>query len=215
MKFLFLPLLLLNFSLFAQLNFQFNWGSDQVENNQKYYFNEIDWIEFSELKIYLSNYSLSNSNGEIHLKLVDLIDNENADSKVILDSVNINYFKTFTFQFGLDSVINTSGILDGDLDPINGMYWAWNSGYIHLKMVGKCSLVPSTKSEFEFHLGGYRKPNETYFDVTLPIKGNTLIFNLKPLFLNHIDFNKTTNIMIPGAPTKKITDATANLFTIE
>jgi len=58
------------------------------------------------------------------LKLVDLIDNENAESKVILDSVKINYFETLTFQFGLDSVINTSGIPDGDLDPINGMYWA-------------------------------------------------------------------------------------------
>lgn len=215
MRILILFLLLLNRNLNAQLDFQFTWGNQNVENNQKYYFNEKDWIEFSELKIYLSNYSLSKSNGGIILKLVDLIDNENADSKVILDSVNINYFETLTFQFGLDSIINTSGILDGDLDPINGMYWAWNSGYIHLKMVGKSSLVPSTKNEFEFHLGGYRKPNETYFDVTLPIKGNTLKFNLKPLFLNHIDFNKTTQIMIPGVNAKKITNATANLFSIE
>jgi hypothetical protein len=95
------------------------------------------------------------------------------------------------------------------------MYWAWNSGYIHLKMVGKSSIAQSKKNEFEFHLGGYRKPNETYFDVTLPIKGNNLKLNLKPLFLNHIDFNKTTQIMIPGEAAKTITSAASNLFSIE
>lgn len=208
-------LLLLNFNLNAQLNFQFTWGNQNIENNKMYIFNETDWIEFSELKIYFSNYSLSKSNGGIILKLVDLIDNENAESKVILDSININFFEDLTFQFGLDSIINTSGILYGDLDPINGMYWAWNSGYIHLKMVGKSSLVPTTKNEFEFHLGGYRKPNETYFDVTLPINGNTLKLNLKSLFLNHIDFNKTSKIMIPCESAKIITSAAANLFSIE
>jgi hypothetical protein len=208
-------LLLLNFNLNAQLNFQFTWGNQNIENNKMYIFNETDWIEFSELKIYFSNYSLSKSNGGIILKLVDLIDNENAESKVILDSININFFEDLTFQFGLDSINNTSGILDGDLDPMNGMYWAWNSGYIHLKMVGKSSLVPTTKNEFEFHLGGYRKPNETYFDVTLPINGNTLKLDLKSLFLNHIDFNKTSKIMIPCESAKKITHATANLFSIE
>lgn len=215
MKCLALPLLLLKFSLFAQLNFHFNWGTDQVENNKRYFFNEKDWIEFSELKVYLSNYSVSDKHGGVIFKSVDLIDNENAASKVILDSVDIIFFETFSFQLGLDSVINTSGILDGDLDPINGMYWAWNSGYIHLKMVGKSSLVQSKKNEFEFHLGGYRKPYETYFDVTLPIKGNNLRLNLKPLFLNHIDFKKTTQIMIPGEAAKIITSAVSNLFSIE
>ena len=215
MRILILFFLLLNSNLNAQMNFQFNWGDQNIENNQRYYFNEKDWIEFSELKIYLSNYSLGKNHGEVILKLVDLVDNENADSKIILDSLDINDFETFSFQLGLDSIINTSGILYGDLDPINGMYWAWNSGYIHLKMVGKSSLVPCTNNEFEFHLGGYRKPNETFFDVTLPIKGNILKLNLKSLYLNHIDFNTTTQIMIPGSTAKKITDATANLFSIE
>ena len=98
---------------------------------------------------------------------------------------------------------------------MNGMYWAWNSGYIHLKIVGKSSLVQTVKNEFEFHLGGYRKPNETYFDVTLPINGNNLKLNLKTLFLNHIDFNKTAQIMIPCEAAKMITSAAANLFSIE
>ena len=205
----------LNFNLNAQLNFQFTWENQTIENNKRYYFNAKDWIEFSELKIYLSNYSLSKNNRGVILKSVDLIDNENSESKVILDSINTNFFETLTFHFGLDSSINTSGILDGDLDPMNGMYWAWNSGYIHLKIVGKSSLVQSAKNEFEFHLGGYRKPNETYFDVTLTINGNNLKLNLKTLFLNHIDFNKTAQIMIPCEAAKMITSAAANLFSIE
>lgn len=214
MKILIFLLALLDFNVNAQLNFQFSWGDEDVENNKRYYFND-NWIEFSELKVYLSNYSLSIGNNIIVLNSVDLIDNENANSQVILDSIKLNPFNTLSFNFGLDSLINTSGILDGDLDPINGMYWAWNSGYIHLKMVGKSSLVPSTKNEFEFHLGGYRKPNETNFKVSIPINGNNLKLNLKTLFLNHIDFNKGTYIMIPGEPAKAIMTAAANLFSIE
>lgn len=215
MRILIYLLVFLNFNINAQLNFQFTWENQTIENNKRYYFNAKDWIEFSELKIYLSNYSLSKKNRGVILKSVDLIDNENSESKVILDSINTNFFETLTFHFGLDSLINTSGILDGDLDPMNGMYWAWNSGYIHLKMVGKSSLVQTAKNEFEFHLGGYRKPNETYFDVTLPINGNNLKLNLKTLFLNHIDFNKTEQIMIPCEAAKMITSEAANLFSIE
>jgi hypothetical protein len=216
MKFLLITIFIfLKLMLFAQLNFQFSWGNENVENNKRYYFSQEDWIEFSELKIYLSNYSvIAKKQGHL-MKIVDLIDNENADSKVILDSTNINLYETLTFNFGLDSLINTSGILDGDLDPVNGMYWAWNSGYIHLKMVGKSSLVNTAKNEFEFHLGGYRSPNQTCFLVTVPIKGDLLKFDLKPLFTNQIELKKSNNLMIPGKEAHQISKFAATLFSTE
>lgn len=215
MRFLFFLFIIFNFHLSAQMNFEFTWGNEKIENFKRYPLNNNDWIEFSELKIYLSNYILSEKNHTIELNSVDLIDNENTDSKVILDSINPSSFESLTFNIGLDSVINTSGILLGDLDPINGMYWAWNSGYIHLKMIGKSSLVNAAKNEFEFHLGGYRKPNETCFKVTLPIGGNTVKLDLKPLFLNHIELNNTALIMIPGAQAKKIMQEAVKLFSTE
>jgi hypothetical protein len=214
-RLLILFFVILDFNLSAQLHFQFTWGKEPIENQKKYQLNEGDWIEFDELKLYLSNYSLSKSNSGVILKLVDLIDNENAESKVILDSVNINSFEDLTFQFGLDSIINTSGILDGDLDPMNGMYWAWNSGYIHLKMVGKSSQVNTAKNQFEYHIGGYRNPNITYFSVELPLIGKTLKLDLKPLFTETIEFQHESIIMIPSPNAKIIAESVSHLFSIE
>jgi hypothetical protein len=214
-RLLILFFVILDFNLSAQLHFQFTWGKEPIENHKKYQLNEGDWIEFDELKLYLSNYSLSKSNSGVILKLVDLIDNENAESKVILDFVNINSFEDLTFQFGLDSIINTSGILDGDLDPMNGMYWAWNSGYIHLKMVGKSSQVNTAKNQFEYHIGGYRNPNKTYFSVELPLIGKTLKLDLKPLFTETIEFQHESIIMIPSPNAKIIAESVSHLFSIE
>jgi hypothetical protein len=46
----------------------------------------------------------------------------------------------------------------GDLDPIKGMYWAWQSGYINMKIEGKSSSCRTRKNEFQFHIGGYLSP---------------------------------------------------------
>ena len=61
--------------------------------------------------------------------------------------------KRIYFQIGIDSLTNVSGDLDGDLDPALGMYWAWNSGYINMKLEGKSSSCKSVKKEFQFHIG--------------------------------------------------------------
>lgn len=215
MRVLILFFITLNFTLNAQLYFQFTWGNEQIENNKKYQLSDGDWIEFNELKLYLSNYRLGGKHHELSLNAVDLLDNEFPESKIILDSLNLNLYETLHFNFGLDSTINTSGILNGDLDPMNGMYWAWNSGYIHFKMTGKSSLISTPKKEFEFHLGGYRKPNQTYFSVELPIMGSKLQLDLKSLFAEHIKIQQESVIMIPSPNAKKICEAASKLFSIK
>ena len=202
-------------TLFAQLHFQFYWGTEPIQNTKKYFLNEKDWISFSELKLYLSNFSLKSENNSIFINEIDLIDNEVEESKTILDSIQISNFNTLSFNFGLDSNINTSGILTGDLDPVNGMYWAWNSGYIHLRMVGNSNLVNTNKMLFEYHIGGYRIPYQTCFQISIPLNGRNLKFDLKPLFINQIELVKNNNLMIPGKEAHLISKFAANLFSIE
>ena len=43
----------------------------------------------------------------------------------------------FDLYLGVDSVLNYNGVHEGALDPINGMYWTWQTGYIHCKLEGK------------------------------------------------------------------------------
>ncbi|MFN8393764.1 MAG: MbnP family protein, partial [Bacteroidia bacterium] len=47
------------------------------------------------------------------------------------------------FALGIDSLTNVSGALGGDLDPTKGMYWAWQSGYINMKMEGTSPVCPA------------------------------------------------------------------------
>ena len=135
MRCLLLILTFLGTQINAQLNFEFVWGNEKIENFKNYSFLNNDSISFSELKLYVSDYLLKSADRYLSVNSVDLIDNGIPSSKIILDSINLSSYETISFNFGVDSTINTSGILTGDLDPMKGMYWAWNSGYIHLKMV--------------------------------------------------------------------------------
>lgn len=68
----------------------------------------------------------------------------------------------FQLYLGVDSVLNYNGVHEGSLDPINGMYWAWQTGYIHCKMEGNI-VCDSIKQRFEYHIGGYSTKNSGPF----------------------------------------------------
>lgn len=80
-----------------------------------------------------------------------LIDFDNAES--LNRQFNIAVVDSIQFSIGIDSVTSTSGAFGGELDPTNGMYWAWQSGYINVKME-----LEKEDIEFVYHLGGYRSP---------------------------------------------------------
>ena len=63
--------------------------------------------------------------------LIDLSIEKNI--KIKLPSIsNIN---SINIKLGIDSLESYSPNFDGDLDPIHGMYWTWQSGFINFKIV--------------------------------------------------------------------------------
>jgi hypothetical protein len=42
-------------------------------------------------------------------------------------------YNRLSFVIGVDSARNVSGAQTGALDPANGMFWTWNTGYIMAK----------------------------------------------------------------------------------
>jgi hypothetical protein len=184
----------------AQLKFQFTWKGEKITLLEDYPLGESDSIQFTDLKCYLSNIELIGK-GNKDYKLsssVYLIDAQDTSSFILDSTVDTRNFKSISFTFGLDSITNTSGDLEGDLDPILGMYWAWNSGYIHYKFMGKSTRVPSKSQAFEFHIGGYRKPNATYFNLEFPLTSNTLELDLYQLFSEKLNLTLQYQLMIPG-----------------
>lgn len=123
-----------------------------------------DTLQVSSLRFYISNLVLIRDglpviNDTAPARLVDVLLPEKA--RIVLGGAHPSDPTALCFNLGLDSTINTSGILKGDLDPVEGMYWTWQSGFIHFKLEGTCKLPAKSEIAYEYHLGGYRKPYAT------------------------------------------------------
>ena len=120
-----------------------------------------------------------------------------------------------SFSVGIDSLTSVSGALEGDLDPTKGMYWAWQSGYINMKLEGRSSSCKTRKNEFQFHIGGYMKPNYAMRKVILePKKSNFTVeinVDVAELF-SKLELSKINSVMVPGTQAMQIADYSVTMF---
>lgn len=129
-------------------------------------------IEFTALKFYVSDIRFFNgekpvaSHGGIYLA-----DLETPGSLRIDCGQAIPPFDRVAFHLGIDSLTNTSGVMGGDLDPIKGMYWTWQSGYVYFKIEGTSGPGPDQNRPFTFHIGGYRHPSGALQEIRLDAHG--------------------------------------------
>lgn len=199
--FIFLTSVNFLFSQNAVTGIQFSpvWGSEKLEVEKKYTLKD-DVVFISKLKFYVSDINLKKS-GKTVFKTPEksyLIDSENR-LKIDFDKNSTEDFDEIQFNIGIDSLTNVSGAMGGDLDPVNGMYWSWQSGYINFKIEGNSENSGAVHKDFQFHIGGYSKPFETLQRVILPLKRNqNIIFVDVSRFLSEIDLNKTHSVMSTG-----------------
>lgn len=129
-------------------------------------------------KFYISDLSFYRKNQIIYKSserflLVDLI-NPSKSHFILEDASDLN-FDEVRFSIGIDSLTNYKGVSDGALDPLNGMYWTWKSGYINFKLEGE---LKEQSKKFQYHIGGYQYPEKTLQDISLKcnfIDSNNLI----------------------------------------
>ena len=205
------------------MQIQFKYGASPLERNKKY-MTKSDTLEIETVKFYLSNIEIEfDDKSKIKPKNnYYLIDWDNPKSFFIpIASRQNKIVSKVTFNIGVDSTASVSGALAGDLDPTNGMYWAWQSGYINMKIEGKSNSCKTRKNQFQFHLGGYLKPNYAIRKIEIPIQKNQnqngaikFIADLENLF-SEISLKETNSIMIPGKAAMEIADLSAKIFSVE
>ena len=126
----------------------------------------------STVKYYVGHLTLEGANQTRHI-LTDhvLIDAEDSPSgRVALLDVPDGTYTGLTFMVGVDSIHNTGGPLEGALDPLNGMYWTWATGFIFVKVEGVSPISAQPKHRLEYHLGGFSHPHQNTRWVTLRFK---------------------------------------------
>jgi len=158
-------------------------------------------VGISKLKFYLSHFCFYKDGQLVSQDKTDvhLIDAENALTIKISIKKDIE-FNSIKFGLGVDSTTNVSGALDGDLDPLKGMYWTWQSGYVNFKLEGNIQNSTSEENKFEYHLGGYLGKNNSYNTIALGVENSdTIKVSLDlDIFLSNWYVAAYPNIMSPG-----------------
>lgn len=198
-----------------------------VLNDGRYVNAANDSFTVSMFKYYISNVKLTGENGKEYKESnsYHLINEVKPGSKEFSLNIPAGRYKQISFLVGVDSLHNVSGAQDGALDPLNAMFWDWNTGYIMLKMEG---LLLQNNSELAFHLGGFKGKNKVLrrVNISFPeplevVNGRTpkifLKADLAELFKtpNTISFSKTSAITIEGPEACMIADNFMDMFSLD
>ena len=199
------------------LNFQ---NEPLVLKDKKYVTKTNDTVTITKMKFYLSNIVLELEDGTQYKESnsFHLVDGETLSSlEFNLKNVPDIKIKKIGFAVGIDSKNSISEKFDGDLDPALGMYWAWNTGYINMKLEGKSSSCTSVKKEFQFHIGGYLPKQNALQEIELKIDENQII-NIEvelSKWLDSLTLKETNSIMIPGENAMAMARIYKNIFEIK
>lgn len=189
-----------------------------------------DQVTISKFNYYISNVRFNNANGSVYAEsnsyhLVQQSDP--ASSSFNLANIPAGTYNSISFMIGVDSLHNVSGAQSGALDPTNGMFWDWNTGYIMAKMEGTSPQSAGTNNAFVYHIGGFSGANNSVHTVTLNLstpltitRNNQSVVNLHADALswfgpNTIDLSTLYFIMNVSADSKKISDNYANMFGVD
>ena len=199
-----------------RLNLKFK--TETLQGNRKYVSESKDTLEIEVLRFYISNINFQYSDASIFSEpnSYHLIDIENPNSlRIPIAKTLDKVISKVTFSIGVDSLASVSGAMSGDLDPTKGMYWAWQSGFINMKIEGKSSSCKSRNSVFQFHIGGYMKPNYALRTIELnPINSNLEIDVDVAEIFKYIKLSENNSIMIPGSKAMELADKAVGMFSI-
>jgi hypothetical protein len=181
-------------------------GDDPLTLNTQTYTNANgDAFTVTMFKYYISNIKLQKADGSEYVQPESyyLIDEEEASSKVItLDSIPTGDYTGITFTIGVDSTRNVSGAQTGALDPLHGMFWTWNSGYIYVKMEGYSPQ--SANGGLVFHIGGFKSPNNCIRSVSPEMEGKK--FSIKTTSTPEVHFKADMAEMFKGTNVIKFSE---------
>ncbi len=201
------------------INFQPTFEGEVVVYNEENRLEKDGDIQIETLKFYISNIELFNGDQLVFSEKdsYHLLDIESPESfSLDLNTPPKLSFTSIKFDVGVDSLTNVSGAFGGDLDPTNGMYWTWQSGYINFKLEGVATDCPARHNRFVYHIGGYEAPHRPLQTIELGIETDTEIaieISMDKIF-ETINVAEQYHIMRPGEEALAFSKLFTSIFSI-
>ena len=204
-------------------------GAEPLVLDFNNYLNGTDTFKVSTFNYYISNVKITAADNSVYTETESyhlVKANEAGSLQFTLPKVPAKAYSSITFMIGVDSTRNVSGAQTGALDPTNGHFWTWNSGYIMAKLEGTSPQSTATGKIVMFHVGGFSGANSVLKTVTLPLTANAVVSKAKTpqvilkadlaewFTLNSVSFSSLNTIHMPGVNAKKIADNYANMFSV-
>jgi len=182
-------------------------------------------------KYYVSSIRFISAAGNLEFETGNqcfLVNDDDEQSKTISLEVPEGNYTAISFLLGVDSLHNVSGAQTGVLDPVNGMFWTWNTGYVIVKLEGKSPVSTLPGNLVEYHLGGYKGPDKANRRITLRFpkdnievtkKKSTVVevkVDINSFFngLNELPIKKYPACTTAGSLTRQYAENYATMFSI-
>jgi hypothetical protein len=182
-------------------------------------------------KYYISNIKLTDNNGNVWAEpnSYHFIDAAFTSTNTFdIANVPSGTYVSMTFMIGVDSARNVSGAQTGALDPANGMFWTWSTGYIMAKLEGKAPNSTAAGDNIVFHIGGFSGANSSLRWATPSFGASQAVvngttgaqINMKSDALrwftgsSNISFATVNNVMNPGVNSMAIANNYVNMFSV-
>jgi len=203
---------------YVAVTFNGTFGKQELLPGRKYAcVSENDSISVSTCRFYVSKVELLSDGvvqDQLDYKLVDLFDSTQTRISFLYSTYSA--VTSIRFQLGIDSTTNVAGVGEGDLDPVKGMYWAWQSGYINMKLEGTSKLCEKDRNEFQYHLGGYASPYNSLQTIELKVdNSNDIQVNVDvEQFFSRTDMKSISHVMSPSVKAVELAGNAAKMFSI-
>ncbi len=202
----------------STIQFVPKYDSLPIEIGKKYPYKN-DSVEIETLKFYISGIQFFQNEKLVAVaeKKYHLFDIENPATQYIYQPNEKNIqFNRLHFSIGIDSITNEAGAIGDDLDPTNGMYWTWQSGYINFKLEGKTKICPARNHQFTFHIGGYQYPYNAIQNLDMVVSNNEKIvvsFDVSEL-LSQLNLAEVYEVMSPNEKAMMLSKKIGTAFSI-
>ena len=178
-----------------------------------------------QFKYYISALSVIDRDGHEELLMQDphLIDESDSASLTLHFSSGQLPIRAIRWLLGVDSAVNTGGVQTGDLDPMRGMFWTWNSGYIYARLEGQSDSARAPAHRFTWDVGGYKSNANAAREVVLDIRegqADKAVLTIEADLLKWFDGKTAVRLSAsptchePGALAMRLADNYATMFSI-